>query len=253
MAIIIECLLIYLLLAVATDALQFAPYVPRRSTCPPTPLVRSANGISAEEAAYIAQRKPKADTALAQWLLKTDAGFETSKLPTVALATSGGGYRSMLTGAGVIQGFDSRDSNTGTSGLLQGLTYQSGLSGGAWLLSSLAGNDYPTVSSLRNSLWEQTLEEDLLQGPILTNSQVRIPIEDEIASKDLAGYHSTLVDPYGRSLSYQLLFGPSGGVTKTMSGISAESNYTSHNVPFPIITALGVDTFDGERMAHSIL
>jgi hypothetical protein len=35
----------------------------------------------------------------------------------IALTTSGGGYRSLLTGAGVIQGLDARDSNVSTSGL----------------------------------------------------------------------------------------------------------------------------------------
>jgi lysophospholipase len=52
----------------------------------------------------------------------------------LALTTSGGGLRSLLSGAGVVQGLDSRDSNVSTSGLYEALTYQTGLSGGSRML-----------------------------------------------------------------------------------------------------------------------
>ena len=68
----------------------------------------------------------------------------------------------MLETAGVVQAFDIRDSNVGTGGVYQGLTYQSGLSGGSWFLSSLAGNNWPTVTSLKTGLWEQAFETSLL-------------------------------------------------------------------------------------------
>ena len=107
-------------------------YAPIPATCPSTPLVRQANGISSAEQSYVNSRYTKASTALAAFLKSTNATFSPRKYPVVALTTSGGGYRSLLTGAGVIQGFDGRDSKTGVSGLFQGLTYQAGLSGGAW-------------------------------------------------------------------------------------------------------------------------
>ena len=95
-------------------------YDPVTTTCPSTSLVRPATSLSASEASYLTNRKIQASAGLASWLKKTNAGFGTGKLPTVALTTSGGGYRSLLCGAGVIQGLDSRDSNVGTSGLFQG-------------------------------------------------------------------------------------------------------------------------------------
>ena len=64
----------------------------------------------------------------------------------VALTTSGGGYRSMLSGAGVIQGFDERDSSVSTSGLYQALTYQAGLSGGSCRYSGR--NPFPILNGL---------------------------------------------------------------------------------------------------------
>jgi lysophospholipase len=223
------------------------PYAPVPAICPSSPLVRPATGISSSESSYISQRYTKASTALAAFLKSTNAIFSPSQLPVVALTTSGGGYRSLLTGAGVIQAFDSRDSQTGVSGLFQGLTYQAGLSGGGWLLSSFAGNNYPTISSLRDNLWEAAFQNSLLApGNLLVAGVAYGDILADIRSKDAAGYPPTLTDPWGRLLSYQLLQGSDGGASDTLSGITALSNFTRFNVPYPILTALGVKTFEGE-------
>lgn len=58
----------------------------------------------------------------------------------------------------------------------------------------------------------------------------------DIAAKAAAGYNVTIVDPYGRLLSYQLLYGTDGGVMDTLSGLTSLSNFTSYNVPYPILT-----------------
>ncbi len=221
-------------------------YAPLKATCPSSPLVRAASGLSSSESAYVAARKTQASTALASWLKKTNSNLPTSNLPTIVLTTSGGGLRSLLTGAGVIQGFDSRDSTVGTSGVFQGLTYQSGLSGGAWLLSSFAGNNYPTISSLKTGLWEQAFQDSLLDPSNLLVAAAYVAITNDIKAKNAAGFPPTLVDPYGRLLSYQLLLGADGGVTDRLSGISSLSNFTAHNVPYPIITSLGVEVTEGQ-------
>lgn len=91
-------------------ALSIAPgslagYAPIHTSCPTGPLVRAANGLSSAEANYRQQRKAVADQALTSWLQKTDPSFQTNTtLPTIAMSTSGGGYRSLLVGAGLIQG-----------------------------------------------------------------------------------------------------------------------------------------------------
>lgn len=66
-----------------------------------------------------------------------------------------------------------------------------------------------------------------------------VAITSQLIDKQGAGYDVTLVDAYGRLLSYQLLKGFSGGVGKRISGLDSLSNFTDHNVPYPIITALG--------------
>jgi lysophospholipase len=47
-------------------------------------------------------------------------------------------------------------------------------------------------------------------------------------------------------LSYQLLKGADGGVATTLSSITGLSNFTSHAVPYPIMTSLGVKVWEGE-------
>ena len=221
-------------------------YAPIPAACPSTPLVRAASGISSSESAYIIARHTIASVSLAAWLEKTNSGFPTTKLPIVGLTTSGGGYRSLLTGAGVIQGFDSRDSSVGTSGVFQGLTYQAGLSGGAWLLSSFAGNNYPTITSLKTSLWETAFQDSILDPDQLLAGVAYAEVVNDLEAKNAAGFPPTLTDPYGRLLSYQLLKGADGGVSDRLSGVASLSNFTAHNVPYPIITSLGVQETEGQ-------
>ena len=214
-------------------------YGPIVSKCPLTPLVRDASeGIAKLEDAYLYGRKPKADQALADWLKKTNPDFNTTKLPTVALAHSGGGYRAMLSGAGLVKGFDSRDSDVSTSGLLQGMTYQAGLSGGGWLLSGLIGNNYPTISSIVKDYWKETLDDTaLVPDSLFESARVYEQIEDDFDAKKEAGFETTMVDLYGRLLAYQFL--PGERMDATMWDVIECSNFRSYDMPFPIITALG--------------
>jgi lysophospholipase len=103
-------------------------YAPKPVRCPGGDLVRSAEGIGRAEAEFLRRRKGKADGALAEWLAR-QGDFGTASQPRVGLASSGGGYRALLETAGVVQAFDGREGNSSTSGLFQGLSYQSGLSG----------------------------------------------------------------------------------------------------------------------------
>ncbi|KAH7317691.1 lysophospholipase [Rhexocercosporidium sp. MPI-PUGE-AT-0058] len=235
-----------LLLSLFLVVQAVANYVPVRGVCPTTSLVRPADGISDDEEIFRVARKAVADQALKTWLLKTNSAFGTAELPTVALTTSGGGYRSLLSGAGVIQALDRRDSAVSTSGLYQALTYQAGLSGGAWLLSSLAGNNYPTVSYLKEALWKEAFRDSILDPGVLLVAVAYGEILSSVIKKEAAGFDTTLTDPWGRLLSYQLLKGPFGGFSTTLSSVARLSNFTSHAVPFPVITALGTKTWLGE-------
>ncbi|WPH02742.1 lysophospholipase [Acrodontium crateriforme] len=223
-------------------------YQPVQTSCPSSALIRPASGINRKEEIYITSRKAKADEGLSEWL-KKQGSFDTSFLPTVGIASSGGGYRALLCTAGVIQALDGRDTDLETGGLYQGLTYESGLSGGSWFLSSLAGNNWPTISYLRDNLWGDAFQKGILEPEnLLSISSLAeyTAVSADVLSKGHAGYDTTIVDPYGRLLSYQLLEGFDGGVNTRLSGLTSLSNFTSLNVPYPIITVRGVDGSHGQ-------
>lgn len=115
-------------------------------------------------------------------------------------------------------------------------------------MSSFAGNNWPTISSLKTGLWETAFQDSALVPSVLLTSDIvdYAAVTNDILAKQAAGYPVTIVDPYGRLLSYQLLYGTDGGVTDTLSGVTSNSNFTSHNVPYPIITATGVATYAGQ-------
>ena len=232
-------LLVTLLAALLRPAFaeEDSVYAPVTTDCSGI-LVRDAVEIASAERDWVSKRKAKADKALADWLQKTNPDFDTAKLPTVALAHSGGGYRAMLSGAGLIKGFDSRDPDVSTSGILQGITYQAGLSGGAWLLSGLIGNNYPTVSDIVKDYWKETLEAGaLIPDDPLDTYEIYDQIEDDLDVKEKAGFDATIVDLYGLLLSNQFL--PDERWAGTLSQVTQYSAFKDHSMPFPIMTALG--------------
>lgn len=227
-------------------ALAASLYAPTAATCPGSTLVRSASGISSSEASYLASRKANADVALESWLSTALPGVSTSTLPTVALAVSGGGFRSLLTGAGVIQAFDDRDSTASTAGLYQAFSYHAGLSGGAWLLSALAASNWPTISELRDEVWETQFAAGILDSSSATTVSDYTQIAQDIVAKASLGFPVSLTDPWGRTLSYQIMKGGQGAASTTLTDIVSMSNFTSHSVPFPIITATKINYTTGE-------
>lgn len=236
-----------LLLSLApVGALAASAYAPTTAACPGTALVRSANGISSSEASYIASRKANADTALTSWLATALPSVDTASLPTLALSISGGSFRSLLTGAGVIQAFDGRDSNASTAGLYQALSYHAGLSGGAWLLSALAAGNWPTISALESGVWETQLAGGMLDTTSATTVTDYQQMAADIIAKGNTGAPVSLVDPWGRILAYQVMQGGQGASGVTMADLTSLSNFTSFNVPFPIMTASKITHSNGE-------
>jgi lysophospholipase len=239
-------------------------YTPVPAVCPSGSLVRDASGLSDEEETYRVGRKAVADVALKSWLEKTDSGFSTSgELPTVilclkiftlassnveqiAMTSSGGGLRSFLISAGVVKAFDARDSNASTSGLYQALTYHAGLSGGGWLVSGLSGNNWPTISSMVDSMWRMTIRDSLLVPEFLLAAAAYGEILTDVAEKDAAGFNTTIVDAYGRLLEYQFIRGADDSLPFTLSSLTTLSNFTSYAAPYPILTATGAKVWEGE-------
>lgn len=90
----------------------------------------------------------------------SNIGANSTALPNIGIAASGGGYRAMLNGAGAISAFDSRSPNAmekgNLGGLLQSATYLSGLSGGGWLVGSIYANNFTTVHDavMSKGIWQ---------------------------------------------------------------------------------------------------
>lgn len=153
---------------VAPSTAPSGNYAPTNSTCPPGALIRtinSTNPLSPDEAAFVAGRRGNAVAAWQSYLTNSAlnlTGFNvtsflqnTSNLPNVAIAVSGGGYRAMLHGAAIFNAYDSRNDTAlkqGTGGIIQLTTYLSGLSGGSWFVGSIAVNNFPTIPQL-HSFW----------------------------------------------------------------------------------------------------
>lgn len=167
-------------------------YTPAPVDCPSTrPSIRSATGLSDEETAWLKKRRPNTVSPMREFLVRMNiTGFDagayidahasnTTALPNIAIAASGGGWRALMNAAGAIAAYDNRTpnaTNTGQlGGLLQSATYLAGLSGGGWLVGSLFTNNFTSIQSILDtnpdvsgSLWQfgnSILEGMLLQAP----------------------------------------------------------------------------------------
>lgn len=228
-----------------------ATYAPLRTQCPATGLVRPGNSLSADEHAYISSRRASAASprsrALLSFLDRTNINLNVSRAAlegyvtntTTALSFSGGGYRAMLNGAGVYQALDARTpSSSSRAGLLQGVDYLVGLSGGNWMVGSAAVADFATVPALRG-VWR--LQRDLVApgGVVGTLENLR-GIRSQVEQKERAGFATTITDYWGLALGRQLVErGGDGGVGVTWSGIRDMESFRNGTMPFPIVVADG--------------
>lgn len=229
--------------------LSLTPYAPTQVVCPAGNLIRAAKGVNPQEAAWVAQRKKRASASLKTWLGSTGANFPalaTNQYPTMALVDGGGGFRGFLISAGVHKAFDNMEkTKTPMSGLFQAMTYETGLSGSAGSVGSYAGNNWPLTSSIASQLWGPALASGVT-SPNNGDPTAAVNLAANVASKQAAGFPISIIDAWGRLLSYVTLLGDDQGAATHMSDILNFGGYTSFQKPYPIITAIGVeDPSDG--------
>lgn len=243
-------------LSVPTAALpslfRLTEYAPTAAECPPSGLARDAIGLSNGESSYRANRSKVADQHLRAWFtsvnkdMPADDKFDTNgaELPVIGLASSGGGFGSMLNNAGLVQAWDNRDSTEVRSrmkGFYQAITYHIGTSTGAWMLGALVGNEGATVSSLVADKWLNGFSDALFIPQVdhrapRTYSSILL----DAVAKSLSGYNPTLVDVWGRLASLHVL---KAGLDHPvhLSSLVNRSDFQQSNLPYPIFTALNVD------------
>ncbi|GIJ84640.1 lysophospholipase 1 [Aspergillus pseudoviridinutans] len=109
-------------------------YAPVHVTCPATrPRIRSASTLSSEETSWLDVRRGKTVPALKEFFGHVEIdnfdassyieshSSNSSNLLNIGIAISGGGFRAMLNGAGVLKAFDSRTEGATAKGQLGGL------------------------------------------------------------------------------------------------------------------------------------
>ncbi|KAH9851170.1 lysophospholipase [Lenzites betulinus] len=288
MRVLAACCLVWLCAVPSVFAQTVAAqaYAPTSQSCPPgTNLVREAGQdvysqtLSDDEQCYISARQslvlpqawaayslnvhqtapvalPPYVAAILSGLLGNDA------LPNLGIATSGGGLRAALFGAGILGALDGRNQTSaqaGVGGLLQAAQYLAGLSGGSWLVSSLSQADFPMLPDLVFGTPQAAAGEDAFGGWI-TPIDLLQPSPDanvtaaflellvfEIRSKWAAGFPVSITDVWGRSLSRHFVNGTTAanffdtsvahGAGITLSAIANVSTFRAYAQPFPIVIA----------------
>ncbi|SCU79434.1 LANO_0A06238g1_1 [Lachancea nothofagi CBS 11611] len=223
-------------------------------------LVREATGLSANETAWLEKRDAYTKDSLKDFLDRATANFtnssfvdslwNTGKIPKLGVGCSGGGYRAMLSGAGMLSALDNRTDGAnehGLGGVLQAATYLAGLSGGNWLVGSLAWNNWTSVQQVIDNrgqddeLWD--ISNSLLNPGginILSSASRWDQISDAVEAKQDAGFNASLTDVWGRALSYE--FFPTlyrGGEGYTWSTLRDSDVFKNAEMPFPISVADG--------------
>ncbi|KAJ7440575.1 lysophospholipase [Mycena latifolia] len=232
-------------------------------------LVRRGQTISESEARYIAQKRENVLPGAFKTYLQSVKGTgvqlpkyveqileSKTQLPTVGISTSGGGYRAALFGAGVLNALDARNVSSvqkGTGGLLQAATHLAGLSGGSWLLTSLAQANLPTIQHLifgdgktkdfagwipSFSLW--TVSSDPAEQAIFAQEVLQ---EFAVKAKH---FPVSVGDAWGRALARHFTNGTtlatlfantSHGAGILFSDFVNLPAFASHEHPFPVIVA----------------
>ena len=143
--------LICLIGAVAAQKAS-SPYAPTYVPCPSNLKLRNAqSGLSFQEEEWRKRRLDQVADLVGSYLtnakipnFNVSAYLDTinaSNVPVVGMAISGGGSQSGMNGLGIWQAFDDRYEpavQAGTGGLVQCLSYLTGLSGGAiWTLGPM--------------------------------------------------------------------------------------------------------------------
>ncbi|KDQ08024.1 hypothetical protein BOTBODRAFT_180172 [Botryobasidium botryosum FD-172 SS1] len=231
----------FLSAAVLASVHSPATYAPAHVPCPSDSLLRvftpANQTLHPREAQYVDARLQDLPATWNKWIDVDALGYDLQSLggdqgvnfPKVGIALSGGGYRAALMGAGVLSALDSRDDKAaaaGTGGLLQVASYISGLSGGAWLLSSWAFSSMPMMRELVLGSEDGSNAGWITQADIFTPADADFPAPGTNASaasmlessyydamlagvqdKATAGFNVSLTDVWSRALSYHFLRG----------------------------------------------
>lgn len=261
-------------------------YAPDAVPCPGYSLLREADGIVDEELTYIENRQFKTAQEFEKFIRQLEIpGLDARKLffstkarnVKIGLAFSGGGLRSLFTGAGALTAMDNRVNHgyrMNMGGLLQSASYMSGLSGGGWLIGSFIFNGMIPIPEMlsTNSVWnfeaslfhaengnferkDKELELLSRNWPYLNDTELMARTEsypfastidyykelhEEVKLKQQAGFETSLTDYWSRAL-YRKLIHPEKAHGTTWSDITSMKHFRNYSMPFPIVLAVALE------------
>lgn len=245
--------LIFLSILTYISAYQLSSYAPFQVSCPHDQnYTRTAASLSNDEKNWLQGRKKITNEKLISFLkyanlvdFNPSEFINNSSIGNIGLAFSGGGYRAMLAGAGMLAALDERVDNAnvnGLGGLLQASSHIIGLLGGNWLTGTVFMNNFTSVQDILSSdlLWQ--LENSILNPGGLdlvdTIQYYQNIIKDDIDAKERAGFEVTITDTWGRALSDQFLTDTKdNGASARWSDIANNQLFETFQTPFPISIA----------------
>jgi hypothetical protein len=184
-----------------------------------------------DEAAYIAQRMPIAQQAIAQFV-----GNTALSQINIGYIAPGGGYRALILTSGYLRALEEL-------GLLNGILYSSALSGSTWfqipwLFSSLSIADFQhtLLTKILNKQFNPTVTPFSSTG-IPATSYIQFLVES-VWPKFLFNQQLSSVDVYGSLLAYTLLPPAQQHLALTDQWELIKKN----NRPFPLYNAVSLYT-----------
>lgn len=201
--------------------------------------VRVSDELCDEEKEFLARRKKITAMALAKYLGLDERDVHEEDVPTIAMCGSGGGLRALVAGTGCMLA-------TEEDGLLDCITYTSGVSGSCWLQalyhSSIAqGSLHHVLDHLKARLgvhiaYPPVAFADLATAP--TNKYLLSGLVEKLRGDPHANFG--LVDVYGLLLAARLLVpkGELGVDARDFKLSNQRQNIKYGQHPLPIYTAV---------------
>ena len=184
--------------------------------------VRESSNLCSQEQGFLTQRHHHVKKSIENIL---GHSIKNEHVPKIGICGSGGGYRALVAMFGSISGFEQ-------TGLLDCVTYASGLSGATWML----GTWYAHQGNL--PLLKIILKSEL-QNSLLSDLEITAIIKDGFI-KFLYGQKLSLVGLFG-NMAANRLFGDFGREAYNLKFSDISEMIRYGKMPMPIMTAITVE------------
>ncbi|XP_036397454.1 cytosolic phospholipase A2 zeta-like [Megalops cyprinoides] len=188
--------------------------------------VRLGFDIPKEEKAFLEKRKDLVSRTLQKALLLPSAP-ESHQVPVVAVVGSGGGTRAMTALYGSLKGLQ-------TLGLLDAVSYITGVSGSTWTMSNLYADSDWSQRDMEAPLSSVRSEISKSLSGILSPGQLKYYIQ-ELQKKAWGGQLVSFIDVFGLMIEHLI-----HGKTNCSTLSSQQRAVAEGQNPYPIYTAVNV-------------